>query len=907
VNLEAPQSFGVTLPLAVGDGTVNGGSAAGAGRFETTASQDIYTFTVPASGQALNLNVANCPTANYSTPLGWKLLDAAGTKAASGYCGFHNLGSLAAGQYQLVVNAGGLSGPYTLNLEPPQTFAAALPLTVTADTVNGTAATGAGRFETGASQDIYPFAVPSGGQSLSLNIANCPTSNYWAPLTWKLLDGSGAKVASGYCGFTTLGTPAAGSYRLVLDAGGLAGTYALTVVPSQSFAVTTPLAVTADTVNGATVTGAGRFETGASQDTYTFTVPAGGQALTLNTGSCPTANYSTSLTWKLLGSAGTAVASGYCGFYPLGTIAAGDYRLVLNAGGLAGTYALNLEAPQAFAATTPLAVTANTVNGTSATGAGRFETAASQDIYTFTVPAGGQALNLNVAACPTANYSTPLRWTLLDGAGDTVAGGYCNFYALGTIAAGDYRLVVSAGGLAGTYAVNLEAPQSFAATVPLTVGADTVNGATATGAGRFETAASQDIYTFTVPAGGQILNLNVAACPTANYSTPLRWTLLDGAGTAVASGYCNASSLGAVPAGDYRLVLSAGGLAGTYTVAMVPSQSFAATLPLAVTANTVNGTAAAGAGTFETSASQDIYTFTVPAGGQALNLNLGACPTANYSTPLTWKLLTAAGTTAGSGGCGYHILGTVPAGDYQLVVNAGGLAGNYTLNLLPPQTFPVTVPLAVTNGTVNGTAVPGAGAFETVASQDIYTFTVPAGGQALNLNVAACPTANFSTPLGWKLLTGTGATVATGGCAFYTLGTLAAGDYKLVVSAGGMAGTYALNLEPPQAFDATVPLSAGNGTLNGTTVAGAGRFETAASQDVYTFTLAASGALALATSNCPTANFSTPLGWKLLDGTGATVKSGGCGSYNLGTLTAGSYKLIVNANGMAGPYTVTLQ
>jgi hypothetical protein len=907
VNLEAPQSFGVTLPLAVGDGTVNGGSAAGAGRFETTASQDIYTFTVPAGGQALNLNVANCPTANYSSPLSWKLLDAAGAKAASGYCGFHNLGSLGAGQYQLLVNAGGLAGPYTLNLEPPQTFASALPLTVTADTVNGTAATGAGRFETGASQDIYPFAVPSGSQSLSLNIANCPTSNYWAPLTWKLLDGSGAKVASGYCGFTTLGTPAAGSYRLVLDAGGLAGTYALTVVPSQSFAVTTPLAVTADTVNGATVTGAGRFETGASQDIYTFTVPAGGQALTLNTGSCPTANYSTSLTWKLLNGAGTTIASGYCNFYPLGTIAAGDYRLVVNAGGLAGTYALNLEAPQTFAATTPLVVTANAVNGATATGAGRFETAASQDIYTFTVPAGGQALNLSVAACPTANYATPLNWKLLDAAGTTVTSGYCNFYPLGTIAAGDYRLVVNASGLAGTYAVNLEAPQSFPATIPLAVGADTVNGATATGAGRFETAASQDIYTFTVPAGGQILNLNVAACPTANYATPLSWKLLNGTGATVANGYCNAASLGTVPAGDYRLVLSAGGLAGTYTVAMVPSQSFAATLPLAVTANTVNGTAAAGAGTFETSASQDIYTFTVAAGGQALNLNLGACPTANYSTPLTWKLLAAAGTTVSSGGCGYHVLGTLPAGDYQLALNAGGLAGTYTLNLLAPQTFPVTTPLAVTNGTINGAAAPGAGAFETVASQDIYTFTVPAGGQALNLNVAACPTANYSTPLGWKLFTSTGATVATGGCAFYQLGILAAGDYKLVVSAGGMAGAYALNLEPPQTFAATVPLSAGNGTLNGTAVAGAGRFETAASQDIYTFTVAASSALALTTSNCPTANFSTPLGWKLLDSTGATVKSGGCGSYNLGTLTAGSYKLIVNANGMAGPYTVSVQ
>jgi hypothetical protein len=137
---------------------------------------------------------------------------------------------------------------------------------------------------------------------------------------------------------------------------------------------------------------------------------------------------------------------------------------------------------------------------------------------------------------------------------------------------------------------------------------------------------------------------------------------------------------------------------------------------------------------------------------------------------------------------------------------------------------------------------------------------------------------------------------------------LAAGDYRLVLNAGGLAGTYTLNLETPQTFAATVPLSAGNGTLNGAPAAGAGRFETVASQDIYTLTVPASGsARTLVTSNCPTANFSTPLGWKLLDGTGATVKSGGCGSYSLGTVAAGSYRLVVSANGMAGPYAVTLQ
>ena len=66
-------------------------------------------------------------------------------------------------------------------------------------------------------------------------------------------------------------------------------------------------------------------------------------------------------------------------------------------------------------------------------------------------------------------------------------------------------------------------------------------------------------------------------------------------------------------------------------------------------------------------------------------------------------------------------------------LDANGLAGPYTLNLFAPQTFSVTTPLTVGSGTVNGAAVAGAGTFETTASQDIYTFAVPTGGQTLNL------------------------------------------------------------------------------------------------------------------------------------------------------------------------------
>src|SRR4029078_5017328 len=135
----------------------------------------------------------------------------------------------------------------------------------------------------------------------------------------------------------------------------------------------------------------------------------------------------------------------------------------------------------------------------------------------------------------------------------------------------------------------------------------------------------------------------------------------------------------------------------------------------------------------------------------------GACPTQTI-TYLGWKLLNSAGATVKSGGCSFYNIGTVPAGNYQLLVTAGGVAGTYVLALEAAQSFAVSLPLAVSANTVNGVTVTGAGRFETTGSQDVYTFTVPAGGLNLNLNAGACPTQTI-TYLGWKLLNSAGATV----------------------------------------------------------------------------------------------------------------------------------------------------
>ncbi|HEY3871923.1 MAG TPA: VWD domain-containing protein [Actinocrinis sp.] len=912
LNLEEPQTFAVTVPLTVTADTANGTATPGAGRFETTASQDVYDFTVPAGGQSLVLNVASCPTQDYSTPLSWTLYDSAGTEVDYGYCGYVSLGDLPADSYHLDVDAKGMAGTYAMNLDVSQTFAVTTPLVVTANTVNGAAATGAGDFEDVASQDIYAFTVPSGGQTMSVNVASCPKeSDGITDLEWRLYDSAGTEVDNGYCGFTALGSLVGGNYQLELDAGGLAGTYALNLDTAQTFSVTTPLAVTANTVNGTTTTGAGDFEDVASEDIYSFTVPSGGQALSINVSSCPKDSTGFSdLEWRLYNGTGTEVDSGYCGFTALGTLAADTYQLRFYAYGDAGTYAFNLEGPQTFAVTIPLTVTANTVNGAAATGAGDFETGASQDIYTFTVPSGGQQLSLNLSGCPTQSGITEASWGLLNGSGGSVDSGYCGYHSLGTLPAGTYSLVVDSGGVAGTYTLNVALAQTYSVTLPLAVTANTINGTSTPGAGDFSTTASQQSYTFTVPTGGQEVDLNLAACPTQSGITDATWTLFDGSGNRIDSGYCEYSPLGTLAAGGYALVVSAGGVAGTYALNMEAAQTFPVTVPLKVTSGSINGTATAGAGDFETTASKDDYTLTVPTGGQALGIDVSTCPKAsNGLTDLEWFLDNSSGSEVDSGYCGYSSLGTVAAGSYVLKFEAEGVAGTYAFNLDVAQSFAVTVPLKVTGNSVNGTTTTGAGDFEDGASQDIYTFTVPSGGQTLSVDVSSCPKdSNGLTDLNWYLDTGSGSEVDSGYCGYSSLGTVAAGSYVLKFEAEGVAGTYAFNLDVAQSFAVTVPLKVTGNTVNGTATTGAGDFEDTASEDIYTFTVPSGGqTLNIDVGSCPTSGGIDDLEWRLYNSSNSEVDSGYCGYFGLGALAAGSYALRFYAYGLAGTYTINLE
>jgi hypothetical protein len=224
-------------------------------------------------------------------------------------------------------------------------------------------------------------------------------------------------------------------------------------------------------------------------------------------------------------------------------------------------------------------------------------------------------------------------------------------------------------------------------------------------------------------------------------------------------------------------------------MAVQPSQVFNTALPLTVTNGTVNGSAAAGAGNLETKASEDMYRFTVPAGGLALSAGPGSCPTVGPD----WQIVNEASgeRLAGDTGCRFTSLGTVPAGSYRLIVRPySGDTGTYTFAVQPPQVFTTTLPLSVSNGTINGAAAAGAGNLESRAAQDVYRFTVASGTHTVTVNPASCPAG-----LAWELADDvTGAAVRTGTCTSTSITGVPGGTYRLTVTPGsGAGGTYTLS------------------------------------------------------------------------------------------------------------------
>ncbi|MGW2836946.1 VWD domain-containing protein [Streptomyces sp. NPDC001493] len=774
------------------------------------------------------------------------------------------------------------------SLVPAQTFSAALPLSVSSGTVDGSTEAGAGKLENTGSADVYAFTVPAGGERLNLDLRSCPAAGQSDGVRWTLRTSAGRTAASGICDDAALGLVAAGEYTLTVRGPGVVGSYALDLEAPQSFATTVPLSVTENTLNGTGTVGAGVFEDGASQDSYTFTVPAGGLPLALSLRSCPVSNTYSSGTWTLRDAATqSVVGSGYggCSYGDFGTLAAGSYQLDVAANGTAGPYTLDLLSPQSFATALPLTARANTLNGASVPGAGAFETGASQDIYTFTVPDDGRVLNLGVSACPTASYSTPLHWKLLSAATGTVlANGGCSYTNLDPLAAGAYRLVVSAGGLAGGYTLNLEAPQSFTAAFPLAVSPDRLNAETATGAGRFETAASQDVYALTAPSDGSPVLLNVASCPTVSYSTSLVWRLLDGSGAAIAHGRCGVSSLGVLASGSYRLAVDSGGLAGTYSL-------FATAGGGGTPAATLDGT-------------PDVVTTTVAAQSVAVG----------FVNPTSQTVAVTGSSTLVSGDCDYSSLvfhlydgtgtevkhGGLPCGGAGMLYSPVLPAGSYTVVIVPPA--PVTGKLGVQlfgastsalTATLDGTP---ASATTTADSQSVMAgFTNPTDQAVAITGSSAIATGDCAyNPVKFYLYDHAGTQVKSGSLSCDTSGvlfspTLAAGSYTMLIAPPGpVTGTYGVQFFGADASTATTDLDGAPASVT----------TTAASQSVaFGFTVPADQAVTVTGSSVITGDCHySSVKFYLYDHSGAQLNSG--------SLTCGSSGVLYGKALKAGSYTV---
>jgi hypothetical protein len=665
-----------------------------------------------------------------------------------------------------------------LDVVPPQVFNTSLPLTVSSNSPGA----GAGNLETAAAEDQYTFTLTARG-SVFVDARTCQDSVY---LAWKLVsDTTGKAVGSAnLCSDKQVDDLPAGPYRLVVDPdGGHIGTYALSVIavpPPQSFNVGLPFTVS----NGSPGAGAGNLETVASQDQYVFTVESG-QSIYVDAQTCISSIY---LAWKLVDSGGHPVAAAnLCSDGQVDSPPPGQYRLTVAPDlGHTGGYGLAVfvvPAPQVFDVNLPATVS----NGVPAAGAGNLETKASQDQYRFSVPAG-QSVAVDDTSCLGTTY---LAWSIVnDVTGAPVLSSSLCTDRQTPLPAGTYRLVVTPDQEhTGGYALTIQLvppPQVFQVTaLPLTIS----NGVPAAGAGNLETPTAQDQYVFSV-SSGQSLYLDAQTCISSIF---LAWNLLnDTTGAVVGSStLCTDKEVDGLPAGTYRLVVLADqGHAGTYgmQVITVPQpQAFNVMLPATIS----NGVPGAGAGNLETKASKDVYTFGITS-GQSVYVDDQTC---FGSVFFAWTLVSVSSgaTVASSTLCTDMRVDGLAPGSYRLVVSPDQEhIGTYGLQIVvapPAQVFPVTLPVAVSNGV----PAAGAGNLEAKGSRDEYPFTLTAT-RTVTVDVQTCP--GGSSFLNWSLVNDTTkASVRSGGCADATITALPAGSYRLLVTPGSEhTGTYSLGL-----------------------------------------------------------------------------------------------------------------
>lgn len=786
----APQQFALVLGTTVAPDA----PGPGAGTIETPYQQDIYTFTAAAGQRVL---IASENVSDALATMTWRLVAPDGgalfSKSLDSSVGPESPDVYTlpiAGSYSIVVGSDRDAGTGTYGFQlagvaAPQQFAIAIGATVAPDAPGP----GAGTIEEAYAQDVYSFTAAA-GQRIFFELQD--VSDTLTGVDWQMVGPDGRSVTGGVLGFNGVRGPTlslAGTYTIVVGDNDSTGTgtygFRLTNPPSpQRFAI----AVGATVSDGVPEAGAGNLEALAATDIYTFTATAGQLVFLVDQNVAADLD---DVNWRLTAPGGEVLFDSSFGFGETGVYrmpATGIYTIAVGADADlgVGTYEFRLgtpPAPEQFA----IALGATVSAGVPAPGAGTIEAAFGQDVYSFTAAAGQRVL---FDLTDVDSDLGGVNWRLVAPGGAVVFNRTLGFNGgsdpgVFTLpSAGTYTLVVGdeQDDGTGSYAFQTRlapAPQQFAIAVGATISA----GVPAPGAGTIEEDYGQDIYSFTGQAGQRVF---VALQNVPDALDQVRWRLVAPDGSELLNRTLDAGTLGVrtLPAtGTYTLIFGDDQEAGTgsygFQLGLVAApEQFA----IAIGDTVAAGSPGPGAGTIESPAARDIYSFTAAVGQrisvstQAVDASLGR---------VRWQLLAPDGRLVFDDIVIFdtpQVYTLRATGSYTLIVgdtsDAGtGSYGFTLLNAPAAQQFTI----AIGDTIAEGVPAPGAGAIEAPFGRDVYSFTATAGQTVLlDLQAVAAGLDDVS----WQLVAPDGSVV--------TGRPLGFGDFDNLVLA--TTGTYTLTV-----------------------------------------------------------------------------------------------------------------
>ncbi len=320
--------------------------------------------------------------------------------------------------------------------------------------------------------------------------------------------------------------------------------------------------------------------------------------------------------WGLTGPDGLAFAGQLNGAEAVTWLVPGSYVLELSGEGGVGTYSFELNAvpaPETFAITTDSTVSP----GSPSVGAGDIESPGAEDVYDFSIPSGGQDVQL-VSLADGCSCSWSLR---------SVKGSYEYGFASRPVSntstmwlpEGIYALTVSAPPLdTGTYSFELAAVLLSTQGFAIAIGDTVAPGSPAAGAGDISTPGAIQSYSFGVSGDGELLSLTALTG-----SCDCTWAVRSTGGS-YEYGFTPIPMQGSqqvfLPSGFYEVIVAGVGEGGgtySFQVSAVPvAQDFS----IAIGDTVSPGSPAAGAGVIQARGAEQAYAFDVPGGGIRLEL-----------------------------------------------------------------------------------------------------------------------------------------------------------------------------------------------------------------------------------------------------------------------------------------------